>query len=48
MRERVRHLNGVMDIQSNGTGAIISVTFPVAMVPATGTDGMLQSLEATG
>jgi PAS domain S-box-containing protein len=48
MRERVRHLKGVMDIESNGTGAIISVTFPVAMVPATGTDGMLQSLEATG
>jgi PAS domain S-box-containing protein len=48
MRERVRHLKGVMDIQSNGTGAIISVTFPVAMLPATGTDGMLQSLEATG
>jgi len=26
MRERVRHLKGVMDIQSNGTGATISVT----------------------
>jgi len=48
MRERVRHLKGVMDIQSNGTGATISVTFPVPMVPATGPDGMLQSSEATG
>ena len=31
MRERVRHLKGAMDIQSNGTGTTISVTLPVAM-----------------
>jgi len=52
MRERVRHLKGVMDIQSNGTGATISVTFPVpknaASIPTSGSDGVLQSLEATG
>jgi len=52
MRERVRHLKGVMDIQSNGTGATISVTFPVpatpTSIPASGSDGILQSLEATG
>ena len=52
MRERVRHLQGVMDIQSNGTGATISVTFPVpatpTSIPASGSDGILQSLEATG
>jgi PAS domain S-box-containing protein len=52
MRERVRHLKGVMDIQSNGTGATISVTFPVAMVPTSistsGSDGIVHSLEATG
>jgi len=29
MRERVRHFNGVMDIQSNGAGTKISVTLPV-------------------
>jgi PAS domain S-box-containing protein len=52
MRERVRHLKGVMDIQSNGTGATISVTFPVPMVPTSistsGSDGIVHSLEATG
>src|ERR1700676_4994835 len=52
MRERVRHLKGVMDIQSNGTGATISVTFPVpattTSIPASGSDGILQALEATG
>ena len=52
MRERVRHLKGVMDIQSNGTGATISVTFPVPKNPTSistsGSDGILQSLEATG
>jgi PAS domain S-box-containing protein len=52
MRERVRHLKGVMDIQSNGTGATISVTFPApatpTSIPAPGSDGILQSLEATG
>jgi signal transduction histidine kinase len=34
MRERVRHFNGVMDIQSSGTGATVSVAFPAAMTPA--------------
>src|SRR5882762_537239 len=52
MRERVRHLNGAMDIQSNGTGATISVTFPIPMIPssipASRSNGILQSLEATG
>ena len=52
MRERVRHLNGVMDIQSNGTGATISVTFPVPMIPASspplGSDGVAQPLKAAG
>ena len=52
MRERVRHLKGVMDIQSNGTGATISVTFPVPKKPTSistsGSDGIFQSLEATG
>jgi PAS domain S-box-containing protein len=52
MRERVRHLKGVMDIQSNGTGATISATFPLTMTPTSsqpsGPEGILQSLEATG
>jgi two-component system NarL family sensor kinase len=34
MRERVRQCKGEMDIQSNSTGATISVTLPVAMVPS--------------
>jgi len=52
MRERVRHLNGVMDIQSNGTGATISVTFPVPMIPTSippsGSESILQSSKAAG
>jgi PAS domain S-box-containing protein len=52
MRERVRHLKGVMDIQSNGTGATISVTFPVPMIPTSsptlGSDGVAQPLKAAG
>src|ERR1700686_1990623 len=52
MRERVRHLKGVMDIQSNGTGAKISVRFPVptapASIPTSGSDGVLQSSKAAG
>jgi len=52
MRERVRHLKGVMDIQSNGTGATISVTFPVPMIPASippsGSESILQSSKAAG
>ena len=50
MRERVRHFNGVMDIQSNGTGATVSVAFPVAMIPASGStsraENTLPSLDA--
>ena len=30
MRERVRHLNGAMDIHSNGTGTRVSITLPVS------------------
>jgi PAS domain S-box-containing protein len=52
MRERVRHLKGAMDIQSNGMGATISVTFPIPVIPTSiatsGSDRILQSLEATG
>jgi signal transduction histidine kinase len=29
MRERVRHLNGSMEIHSNGTGTKISVAWPL-------------------
>jgi PAS domain S-box-containing protein len=39
MRERVRHFNGVMDIQSNSAGTKISVTLPV---PAREPDSVLQ------
>jgi PAS domain S-box-containing protein len=52
MRERVRHLKGVMDIQSNGTGATISVTFPVPAIPTSilpsGSESILQSSKAVG
>ncbi len=52
MRERVRHLNGVMDIQSSGTGATISVTFPLPMIPTSippsGSESILQSSKAAG
>ena len=52
MRERVRHLNGVMDILSNGTGATISVTFPIPMIPTSippsGSESILQSSKAAG
>jgi PAS domain S-box-containing protein len=52
MRERVRHLKGVMDIQSSGTGATISVTFPVPMsptsIPPAGSESILQSSKAAG
>ena len=45
MRERVRHLKGEMDIQSNGAGATILVTLPLAPAPGSGSETM-QSLEA--
>ena len=38
MRERVRHLSGNFDIQSNAGGTIISVKFPVSTTAATRTD----------
>jgi PAS domain S-box-containing protein len=34
MRERVRHLNGTIDIQSNANGTKISVRLPAAAVPS--------------
>ncbi|HKB98589.1 MAG TPA: PAS domain S-box protein [Terriglobales bacterium] len=49
MRERVRHFNGVMDIQSNGTGATVLVTFPVtttASIAPSGSKSTLQSSKA--
>jgi signal transduction histidine kinase len=39
MRERVRHFNGTMDIQSNGAGTRISVMLPV---PAPEPENILQ------
>ena len=45
MRERVRHLKGEMDIQSNGTGATILVTLPLPPAPASGSE-VIQSSEA--
>jgi signal transduction histidine kinase len=42
MRERVRHLNGTIDIQSNANGTKISVTLPAA-VPSEA-----QNLESRG
>jgi PAS domain S-box-containing protein len=52
MRERVRHLKGVMDIQASETGVTISVTFPVPMSPTSispsGSESILQSSKAAG
>jgi PAS domain S-box-containing protein len=38
MRERVRHLGGAFDIQSNGDGTTVSVRFPVSTAAASGAD----------
>jgi signal transduction histidine kinase len=38
MRERVRHLRGNLDIQSNSTGTKISVTLPVMTNSSAGTE----------
>ncbi len=46
MRERVRHFRGVMDIQSNGTGMKIAVTFPVPMTATSEPRGALQQTRA--
>jgi PAS domain S-box-containing protein len=45
MRERVRYLNGTIDVQSNANGTIISVTLPAA-VPSEGQK--LESSSASG
>jgi PAS domain S-box-containing protein len=45
MRERVRHLNGEMDIQSNDAGATILVTLPLSPSPGSASD-VKQSSEA--
>lgn len=45
MRERVRHLKGEMDIQSNGAGATIMVTLPLPAAPESGSEA-IQSSEA--
>jgi PAS domain S-box-containing protein len=42
MRERVRHFNGQMDIQSNGTGTTISVGLPVAATQSTTSETVQQ------
>jgi PAS domain S-box-containing protein len=46
MRERVRHFKGEMDIQSNGAGARIVVTFPLSADPASESEAILQPSEA--
>jgi signal transduction histidine kinase len=45
MRERVRHLNGEMDIQSNDAGATILVTLPLPPVSGPGSEA-IESSEA--
>jgi signal transduction histidine kinase len=45
MRERVRYLNGTIDVQSNANGTKISVTLPAA-VPSEGQK--LESSSASG
>ena len=42
MRERVRHLGGEIDIQSNGKGARISVILPIPIVAASETENEVQ------
>ena len=46
MRERVRHFKGEMDIQSNGSGARIVVTFPLATDAASESEAILQTSRA--
>ena len=48
MRERVRHFRGVMDIQSNGKGTKIAVTFPVPKTATSELQGALQQTRAAG
>jgi PAS domain S-box-containing protein len=46
IRERIRHLGGELDIQSNGAGATIVVTFPFATAAASESEAILQPYEA--
>jgi PAS domain S-box-containing protein len=48
MRERVRHFSGVMNIQSDGRGTKISVTFPVPMTATSGAENISQQGRAAG
>jgi PAS domain S-box-containing protein len=47
MRERVRHLKGEMDIQSNDGGATIVVTFPLSTATASESEAILQPSQAS-
>jgi len=47
MRERVRHLNGEMDIQSNDGGATIVATFPLSTAAASESEATLQPSQAS-
>jgi PAS domain S-box-containing protein len=46
MRERIRHFKGELDIQSNGTGATIVVTFPLPTAEVSESEAILQPSEA--
>jgi PAS domain S-box-containing protein len=48
MRERVRHLQGDMNIESNGCGTRISVRFPDPRKTASPGDNAIQQLRAAG
>jgi PAS domain S-box-containing protein len=48
MRERVRHFNGVMNIQSDDTGTKILVTFPIPMTATSEPEKMPPQARAAG
>jgi signal transduction histidine kinase len=48
MRERVRHLRGIMDIHSSGTGTTVSVTLPVSRIDPSEPEHMPQKFEIAG
>jgi signal transduction histidine kinase len=48
MRERVRHLKGIMDIHSSGTGTTVSVTLPVSRIDPSEPEHMPQKFEIAG
>jgi PAS domain S-box-containing protein len=48
MRERVRHLRGAMNIQSNDRGTKISVTFPVPTIAASEPENIRQQTRTAG